>query len=151
MEGASIVAAYGETSSRRIRPHAQAAPGHPPDVGAGRPSPQGQDCPPDHVPQGQGEYAGPRVVTLLVFTVLALCAFRLTRLVVEDTITEPIRRRLALRAGWLAAMLGCWWCAGFYVSAAVVLAALALGVVRGRIVWFAIPAVSAVVGMLGDR
>ncbi len=90
-------------------------------------------------------------MTLLVFTVLALCAFRLTRLVVEDTITEPIRRRLALRAGWLAAMLGCWWCAGFYVSAAVVLAALALGVVRGRIVWFAIPAVSAVVGMLGDR
>ncbi len=143
--------AYGETSSRRIGPHAETAPGYPADVGAGRPFAEGEDGPSAHVPEGKGEHAGPWVVTLLTFAVLCLCAFRLTRLVVADTITEPLRRRLALKATWLAAMLGCWYCTGFWVSAVVVLGALALGVVRGRVVWFAIPAVSAVVGLLGDR
>ncbi len=142
--------AYGEKGSCCECPHAETAERGSAHVGARPAFAEGEDGPSAHVPEGKGEHAGPRVVTLLAFTILALCAFRLTRLVVEDSITEPLRRRLALKATWLAAMLGCWYCTGFWVSAAVVLAALAAGVVRGRIVWFAIPAASAVVGLLGE-
>lgn len=62
--------------------------------------------------------------------VLLACgaAARLTRLVVEDTITEPLRvgavrgaSRLSAGAGrWLAGLLGCQWCAGMWVAAGVV-------------------------------
>jgi len=76
---------------------------------------------------------GAPAVSWLELAVLALAAFRLTHLVVADTITAPIRawfgvgtekdspRRGPLPAGYLRrvaqAMLGCFWCAGIWVSA----------------------------------
>jgi len=77
-----------------------------------------------------------------------LAAYRLTRLVTTDTISDPIRDRLIERiyragywgdmkpplGGWselaradeeppkLADLLTCWWCAGWWVSALVVAA-----------------------------
>lgn len=55
-------------------------------------------------------------------------AARLTRLVVEDTITEPVRVGLVRAASrvsagvgrLLAGLLGCQWCAGVWVAAGVV-------------------------------
>lgn len=61
------------------------------------------------------------MMTLLVD---ALAAYRLTRLVVEDEITdqfrEAIQRRLAGRDyDRLIYLLSCYWCSGFWISLAV--------------------------------
>ena len=62
----------------------------------------------------------------------ALAAYRLTRLVIEDTITDDIRERIrdAARreldtpgaAAKIGKLLDCPWCAGFWVSLGVVVA-----------------------------
>jgi hypothetical protein len=62
----------------------------------------------------------------------ALAAFRLTRLVIEDTITEPLRQRVKHRAmrevdspgtaAKVETLLSCPWCVGFWVSCGVVAA-----------------------------
>lgn len=55
----------------------------------------------------------------------ALAAYRLTRLVVEDTITEDLRNRLlnkVERGSKTETLLTCPYCAGFWVAGAVVLA-----------------------------
>jgi hypothetical protein len=70
-------------------------------------------------------------VTALDFAILALAAFRLTRLAGWDTITHPARRRL-LGVGddgrpvpgrdpyWgAAAFVHCAWCVGFWIAVAV--------------------------------
>lgn len=65
-----------------------------------------------------------------LYVLLVFCSARLTRLVTYDTITEPTRtwamRRLRSRFGQSAAIgAGCPYCAGFWLSALVVLAAWA--------------------------
>ncbi|MEW6046701.1 MAG: DUF1360 domain-containing protein [Bacillota bacterium] len=71
----------------------------------------------------------------LELAVLILASFRLTHLVVLDSITEPLRRWVAggrdpLRAdpasmgrarAWFVALVTCYWCTGVWVSAALVL------------------------------
>lgn len=56
----------------------------------------------------------------------ALAAHRLTRLVIEDTVTD--RARTALKhegPPWVGTLLECPWCAGFWVSVAVATARVA--------------------------
>jgi hypothetical protein len=68
-------------------------------------------------------------VTPLAFVIVALGAFRLTRLVGWDTITAPLRARLLgaddagkptrPRPRWgAAAFVHCAWCVGFWISVA---------------------------------
>lgn len=110
---------------------------------------------------------------LVLFILLALASYRVTRLVTTDKITEhlfePIRQRLedrwiAKHAGddenlaylfgqsqtWnskLAFMLSCPWCLGFWVSGAgTLLVSLAYGLDYPILTWFAL---STVVGFLG--
>lgn len=63
---------------------------------------------------------------LTMFVVLALAAARLTRLVSRDTIADGPRNWLTLRltsTPKLIELIECTWCAGFWISGAVVLAA----------------------------
>lgn len=59
---------------------------------------------------------------LLPVVIGALVTARLTRLVVADKLTEPLRNRLLLRLdedGLLAYLVTCSWCASFYTGGAV--------------------------------
>lgn len=47
--------------------------------------------------------------------VLMLASFRLTHLVVYDSILDPLRAPLADRPFW-GDLIACYWCAGFWVS-----------------------------------
>lgn len=89
-------------------------------------------------------------------TLDALATWRLTRLAVEDTITEPGRRAvLAFIAGaagpraeeYARDLLGCYWCTGWWVSLGVLVA-------RRRRWWPVVRwalALSAITGAAGDR
>lgn len=64
------------------------------------------------------------IVAAVVLGVIlaALATARLTRLVVEDELTGPLRERIARRnpQGKLAYLVHCRWCAGMWCSLAVV-------------------------------
>ena len=102
---------------------------------------------------------------LVLFILLALACYRVTRLVTTDKITEPIfdKIRFGLERRWyakhgpvgsdthfnskLAFMLSCPWCLGFWVSGAgTLLVSLAYGLDYPILTWFAL---STVVGFLG--
>lgn len=84
----------------------------------------------------------------------ALAVYRITRLITEDTLTEPPRLLLQAelkRRGHikLAYLLGCPWCSGFWV-------AVAVGLVRWRAprAWQAVRwplAMSAAAGVIAER
>ena len=52
----------------------------------------------------------------ITLAVDGLAAYRLTRLAVEDTITDPLRIRASDASPFLADMLECRWCAGVWVG-----------------------------------
>lgn len=66
-------------------------------------------------------------LNLVIFLILAAAAFRVTRLVVIDDITAPLRNAwtglLATTpsrfAAWISDLFTCTWCAGVWVSTAV--------------------------------
>jgi hypothetical protein len=91
-------------------------------------------------------------VIALALLILTLATYRVTRLVVKDAITEPLRRRTTERLNpdsKLRELLECPWCVGFWLScAAVGLFALA----PVTVTWLALPlAISAVVGVLASH
>jgi hypothetical protein len=51
--------------------------------------------------------------------VLPLATARLTRLITEDTITEPLRVKAAERSTFLEELTGCAWCSGVWAAGAV--------------------------------
>jgi hypothetical protein len=55
----------------------------------------------------------------LTLVLLILASYRLTHLITLDTITEPIRTRLA-SVPFLGELISCYWCAGIWVSALLV-------------------------------
>jgi hypothetical protein len=57
-------------------------------------------------------------ITGVEIVILILGAFRLTHLVVYDSITEPLRIRL-YEVPFVGSMITCYWCAGMWVSAVV--------------------------------
>ena len=89
---------------------------------------------------------------LLAFVVLALAAFRVTRLVVEDAVTERLRewvwRRVPPSRG-IGYMITCYWCTGFWVS--LLLAVLYMMVPTATVAVALVFALSAVVGLLAER
>lgn len=64
-------------------------------------------------------WGGITVVGWEQFLLLALASYRLTHLLVFDSITEPIRQWFEER-GWLGDLIGCYWCCGVWVSGALV-------------------------------
>lgn len=84
-------------------------------------------------------------MTALDLATDALAAFRLTRLVTRDDITEPLRHRVIARVGsdsLIAEGLTCDWCVGVY--AAFVIRLLPRWVRRGL-------ATAALVGLIAER
>lgn len=113
----------------------------------------------------------------LQFVVLALAVYRVTRLIVTDTILDKPREALltrypasdtvfaewadglvwsetvegwiALEPSWLGDLVSCVWCAGFWIS---VVAVLLWWLAPGLVWWLALPfAFSAVVGIIESR
>jgi hypothetical protein len=98
----------------------------------------------------------------LTFVLLALAAFRIYRLIAEDTILDKPRRWLLRMGDWReegdpvperyrrewAIFLTCPWCLGFWVSGAL-LTIYALAVDWPGVFWFAITwlAISSLVGL----
>jgi hypothetical protein len=89
------------------------------------------------------------MTTTLALLTITLAAYRVTRLVVADTISERPRRRILLAVPALASFLGCMWCAGLWVAAATVAAGWACGLIPGGR-WYAPEtlAASTVIGLL---
>lgn len=87
---------------------------------------------------------------LVHLLILALAAYRITRLIIEDAITEPIRERIWKRYQPNGINLGywitCYWCAGFAVSVFMILFYWFFPI--AAIVFAAIFAISAAVGIL---
>lgn len=52
----------------------------------------------------------------MILLIAALASYRLTRLIVEDTIAERPRNWLMDQSRFLESVLACYWCAGMYVS-----------------------------------
>lgn len=101
--------------------------------------------------------------TLLVL--YALAVYRLTRLVVADTITAPIRDRLMASAyprgadvhhpprrvwGWVVELVGCPWCVSVWLAAGWAGLAYLLPVRVSALLAFVLAA-SAVAGLLSSR
>lgn len=87
-------------------------------------------------------------MTSLAFVIVALAAARLTRLVTEDTITEPLRVWASSRP-FVYELVTCPWCIGFWISLATVGVWWTVG---DRAVWLLAPfAVSHIVGWANTR
>ena len=89
-------------------------------------------------------------LNLVDFLILSLACYRITRLIIEDTITEPLRERVwkrfppeSTRIGYL---FTCPWCTGFWVSVLIVAAYLLLP--SATIAIALVFAFSAVVGII---
>ena len=105
-----------------------------------------------------------------LFILATFAAYRLTRLVTTDKITEPIFNRLRwyFERRWydkrglagsdsewnskLAYMLSCSWCLGFWVSGAMsVVLSLVYGLDYLVIMWFAMSTGVGLLGKIGDN
>ena len=89
-------------------------------------------------------------MTALEFVVLGLGTFRLSRLVVDDDITLPLRAWIFDRfpSDWLISLLSCVWCTGVWISVAV---AGSYAVAPVVLWWCMLPfALSAVAGLLEE-
>lgn len=115
-----------------------------------------------------------RIVTGLTFVLATLTAFRLTRLVTTDTITDRPRRWLlrrfparvvplhdtnggevdgtaTLKPRWIIELVNCDWCLGVWISAAVVGAVHGFGMAPDRgVCVLAWGGCAAVVGVVSD-
>lgn len=86
-------------------------------------------------------------ITALELLVLVLVAYRLSRAVALDTITEPLRDWLAVHAPVkVAELVSCGFCAGFWLSGVVATVWLAAaegglretGLVEWQVLWWAV-------------
>lgn len=92
------------------------------------------------------------MITFLYFAILSLAVFRVTRLLIEDAILEPLRERTTFKLdpqSKLRELLECPWCLGFWLSIVAVVLFHFWPVV---VIWLALPfAISTVVGFLAEH
>lgn len=88
---------------------------------------------------------------LILVVLLALASYRLTRIVVEDTITEPTRQWLLARlpAFW-GQGLTCAWCVGWWISGALAVVATLSSLVALPL-WLTWLAVATLTGIIAER
>ena len=83
----------------------------------------------------------------MIWLLIALATYRLTRLVTTDTLTTPAREWVQARYDRLGYLVGCDWCSSMWLAPGPVL----LGVLAPDSTWslvvLGIPAASAVVGI----
>jgi hypothetical protein len=92
-------------------------------------------------------------MAVLSIPFLALAVYRVWRIIAVDQITEPIRARFIFRDGrvwrWVADLIGCAFCLGWWLSGVAAVAYVGALGLSGWWVWLLWPAVSCVVGFLG--
>lgn len=89
---------------------------------------------------------------LLTFAILALAAFRVTRVITTDTIFESVRERIWKKFPsdrGIGYLITCDWCTGFYVSILFVVAFLLVPTVV--YVVSLVLSISAIIGLLASR
>ena len=74
---------------------------------------------------------------LLLFAIVVLASYRLTRLVVADVILDGPRQRLVRHGGFVGEIVSCSTCAGVWVSALVVAVTWAAVGLPAPSLWFA--------------
>jgi len=88
----------------------------------------------------------------LQFLIISLAVFRLTRLIIEDTILEPLRERTVFRLApdsELRSLFDCAWCLSFWLS---VLAVISFLLFPQGTTWVALPfAFSSVTGLIASN
>ncbi len=88
----------------------------------------------------------------LTFVILALAAFRVTRVITTDVVFESVRERIWKKfppSKGFGYLITCDWCTGFYVSIAFVLAYLLVPVIV--YVVSLVLSISAIIGLLANR
>lgn len=93
------------------------------------------------------------MITFLAIVILSLAVFRVTRLLIEDTILEPLREKTIFKMhptdSKIRELFTCPWCVGFWLSM------MAVGMFYlwpAVILWLALPfAISAVVGLIASH
>jgi hypothetical protein len=84
----------------------------------------------------------------MIWLLVALATYRLTRLATTDTLTAPAREWVQARYDRLGYLVGCDWCSSMWLAPGPVL----LGVLAPNSTWtlvlLGIPAASAVVGIM---
>lgn len=94
-----------------------------------------------------------RSLTALAFVVDVLAAFRITRLVVRDTFPPiaKLRERVVERSpdGYLAELIECPWCAGFWIAVVVAVARYVIPVQWNPVSF--VFALSALTGLISER
>jgi len=88
----------------------------------------------------------------LTFVILALAAFRVTRVITTDTVFEAVREKIWKKfppSKGFGYLITCDWCTGFYVSIAFVLAYLLVPVIV--YVVSLVLSISAIIGLLANR
>lgn len=87
---------------------------------------------------------------LSVVLILGLAGYRITRLVIDDYITAPLRKRTVEQLnprGKIRYLLQCYWCTSMWVCAAIVL----IYCLWNPFLWFMLPfALSSIVGFLSS-
>lgn len=89
---------------------------------------------------------------LLTFVILALAAFRVTRVITTDTVFEPVREKIWKKfpsSHGFGYLITCDWCTGFYVSIAFVVGFLLVPMVV--YVVSLVLSISAIIGLLASR
>lgn len=84
--------------------------------------------------------------SFLIFVVVSVATARLTRLVVDDKITETARHAVVKRLGAdsrISYLVNCHWCTGVWAAAVVNTAAAACDMTRGGVVGWGIGTMAA--------
>jgi hypothetical protein len=88
----------------------------------------------------------------LTFVVLALAAFRVTRVITTDVVFETVRERIWKRfppSKGFGYLITCDWCTGFYISILFVIAYLLVPTIV--FVVSLVLSISAIIGLLANR
>lgn len=93
------------------------------------------------------------MITFLAIVILSLAVFRVTRLLIEDTILEPLREKTIFKMhptdSKIRELFTCPWCVGFWLS---VMSVGMFYLWPAVILWLALPfAISAVVGLIASH
>jgi hypothetical protein len=88
----------------------------------------------------------------LTFVILALAAFRATRVITTDTVFEAVREKIWKRfppSKGFGYLITCNWCTGFYISILFVIAYLLVPTIV--FVVSLVLSISAIIGLLANR
>lgn len=93
------------------------------------------------------------MISAVAAIILTLAVFRVTRLIIEDTILEPLREKTVFKLhptdSKIRELFACPWCIGFWLAVIAVLMFWAWPVVT---LWLALPfAISAAVGLIASH